>query len=76
MVAHQAWQGLSAAQVEHWIGVVGASLAPSGQWRLLFSSPQQGPAAGLLALLGSPQGPLGTLLDELVTLERQQLELL
>ena len=76
VVARQAWQGLSAAQVEHWIGVVGARLAPSGQWRLLFSSPQLGPAAGLLALLGSPQGPLGILLDELVALERQQLELL
>ena len=73
VVARQAWQGLSAAQVEQWIEVAGARLAPSGQWRLLFSSPQMGPASGLLSLLGTARSPCRALLDELVVLERQQL---
>jgi putative ATPase len=73
VVARQAWQGLTAGQVDHWIEAVGARLAPSGQWRLLFSSPQMGPAAGLLGLLGPAPSPCRTLLDQLVVLERQQL---
>ncbi len=73
VVARQAWQGLTAGQVDHWIEAVGARLAPTGQWRLLFSSPQMGPAAGLLGLLGRAPSPCRALLDELVVLERQQL---
>lgn len=74
VVARQPWRGLSAQQINDWIDEIGALLSPSGQWRLLFSTPQQGPAAGLQALSGPAQPSLQTLLEELSALERQQLQ--
>ncbi|WP_094561089.1 AAA family ATPase [Synechococcus sp. 8F6] len=74
VVARQPWRGLNAEQVDTWIGEVGTRLGQKGQWRLLFSSPQQGPAAGLLALMGKTDMSLQLLLKELCELEHQQLQ--
>ena len=73
VVARQPWQGLTAQQVEAWIGELGALLGAKGQWRLLFSAPQIGPATGLRALQGEAEGPLQSLLEALTNLEHQQL---
>ena len=73
VIARQPWQGLSAEQIEAWIGQAGALLGQTGQWRLLFSTPQLGPAAGLRSLLGTAEPPLQTLLEELTHLEGQRL---
>ncbi len=74
IVARQPWQGLTAQQVEAWIEALGAKMSAAGQWRLLFSAPQLGPAAGLRVLLSKPEAPLQALLDELTALEHQGLQ--
>ena len=74
VVARQPWRGLSAQQIDDWIGEVGAQLSANGQWRLLFSTPQLGPAAGLQALSSAAEPALQPLLEELTALERQQLQ--
>jgi putative ATPase len=73
VIARQPWQGLSAKQIEAWIDQAGALLGHTGQWRLLFSTPQLGPAAGLRALIGTAEPSLQTLLEELTQLEGQRL---
>jgi len=73
VIARQPWQGLSAEQIEAWISQAGALLGQNGQWRLLFSTPQLGPAAGLRALLGKAETSLQILLEELTHLEGQRL---
>jgi putative ATPase len=74
IVARQPWQGLTAEQLESWIEALGSRLGAAGQWRLLFSAPQLGPAAGLRVLLGKPEASLQALLDELTGLEQQRLQ--
>jgi putative ATPase len=73
VVARQPWQGQSPEQIDAWIRAAGSLLEATGQWRLLFSTPQLGPAAGLLALVGTADSLLEALLQELADLERQQL---
>ncbi|MCP9891562.1 AAA family ATPase [Cyanobium sp. Aljojuca 7D2] len=74
VVARQPWRGLNAQQLDKWIAAVGAQLSANGQWRLLFSTPQLGPAAGLQALSRAAEPALQPLLEELSALERQQLQ--
>ena len=74
VVARQPWRGLNAQQIDTWIAAVGAQLSANGQWRLLFSTPQLGPAAGLQALSSATEPSLQPLLEELTALERQQLQ--
>jgi putative ATPase len=74
VVARQPWRGLSAQQIASWIGAVGAQLSADAQWRLLFSTPQMGPATGLQALTSAAGPSLQPLLEELSSLERQQLQ--
>ncbi|MFS6827138.1 hypothetical protein AAF143_09110 [Cyanobium sp. ATX-6F1] len=73
-VARQPWRGLNAQQIDTWIAAVGAQMSANGQWRLLFSTPQLGPAAGLQALSRAAEPALQPLLEELSALERQQLQ--
>jgi len=72
VIARQPWQGLSEDLIGAWISEAGALLGNTGQWRLLFSTPQLGPAASLQALIGTAETSLKTLLQELNQLERQQ----
>ena len=74
VVARQPWRGLNAQQIDTWIAAVGAQLSANGQWRLLFSTPLLGPAAGLQALSSATEPSLQPLLEELTALERQQLQ--
>ena len=74
VVARQPWRGLNAQQIDTWIDAVGGQLSANGQWRLLFSTPQLGPAAGLQALSRAAEPSLQPLLEELSALERQQLQ--
>ena len=73
VVARQPWQHLNAGQVGAWIGAVGAQLSPNGEWRLLFSTPQLGPCAGLQSVLNGAEPPLQALVEELTGLEQQRL---
>ena len=73
VVARQPWQGQSPDQIDAWIRAAGSLLEVTGQWRLLFSTPQLGPAAGLLSFMGTADSPLRTLLQDLSDLERQRL---
>ena len=73
VIARQPWQGLSGEQISAWISQAGALLGKTGQWRLLFSTPQLGPAAGLQALIGTAEPSLQILLEELTYLEGQRL---
>lgn len=71
--ARQPFRGLGAAAIAAWLEVVEAHLAAGAGWRLLFSQPRLGPAAGLLALGdGAVEPP--PLLVELAALEAGALE--
>ncbi|MCP9776175.1 AAA family ATPase [Cyanobium sp. WAJ14-Wanaka] len=55
IAARQPWRQLGQDplgqdQLVAWLASLQAQIVPKGQWRLLFSHPQIGPAAGLLAL--------------------------
>jgi putative ATPase len=48
IAARQPWRDQPAAVIEHWWTCLATLLAPNGQCRLLFSTPQLGPASALL----------------------------
>jgi putative ATPase len=56
IAARQPWRGLGPDAVEAWLAALQTLISPKGQWRLLFSTPQIGPAAGLLAVQQGHQG--------------------
>jgi len=51
IAARQPWRQLEPGGVEAWLTALEGLISPQGQWRLLFSTPRIGPAAGLLAAL-------------------------
>ena len=57
IAARQPWRGLGPDAVEAWLAALQTLISPKGQWRLLFSTPQIGPAAGLLAVQQGHQEP-------------------
>jgi putative ATPase len=80
IAARQPWRGLDASTCEAWLEALQGLICPQGQWRLLFSTPEIGPAAGLLAAQqgkrapsATPGNPLHTLLVAIAATEAQLL---
>ena len=68
IAARQPWRNLSPAAIEAWLKALQALISPKGQWRLLFSTPEIGPAAGLLAANQTKHKPSAVLGDDLHSL--------
>ncbi|MFQ6538669.1 MULTISPECIES: AAA family ATPase [Aphanothece] len=57
IAARHPWRGLPERAVAAWIAALVPLLSPHGQWRLLFSHPQLGPAGALQQAWGGPLPP-------------------